>query len=374
MSARESRLAVVLLAFLGVSGAAFFGYQFYWLPMQLKSKRIDSMHEDIEKQSAKLKSIRDSLPRLKALTAVSLPADETVARKEYEDELSKMLRKSGLENVTVIPKEPDRRTVPMFASKKPIYTKLAFQVTARGDVASVVDWLEKFYRTKTLHQVRNLSLAHAQRTEGRGRDGGDLDVTATIEAIILDKAEARKTLLPEKVPDKIDDYLPRLAKPDRQYASVAGKNIFFGPPPPPPRDSSNDKRVDSSPYIKLDSITVGPGGAVATLFDAYSNHDYLVKPRALGGFNVTVSYYVNGRKRPLRSDREIVVTDENNEEHKLAIIRIDDRDLILRDEDYHYYKIHVGQTLSDMHQLTKEELAAMGIKEETKPTTPADEP
>ena len=135
-----------------------------------------------------------------------------------------------------------------------------------------------------------------------------------------------------------------------------------------------EKHVDASPFIKLDSITVGPGGTVATLFDAYSNHDYVVKPRALGGFTVNVSYYINGRKRPLRSDRELVITDENNEEHKLAVIRIDDRDLIVRDQEHQYYKVHVGQTLADMHQLTKDDLAALGIKEEPKPTTPAEEP
>lgn len=373
MNARESRLTVVLLAALGVGGLAFVAYQFYWLPMQQKTKRIDAIQDEIEKQAAKLKSVRDAVPRLRALTAVSLPVDETVARKVYEDELSKMLRNSGLDNVTVIPKEPDRRTVPMFPNKKPVYTKLLFQVSARGDLASVVDWLEKFYKTKLLHQVRNLSLAHAQRTEGRGRDSGDLDVNATVEAIILDKAEARKTLHPEKEPEKIADFLPRLAKPDRQYASIAGKNIFFGPPPAAP-SQPQEKRVDAAPFIKLDSITVEPNGAVATLFDAYSNHDYLVKPRALGGYSVTVSYYVNGRKRPLRSDREIVIADENNDERKLAIVRIDDRDLIVRDEDGRYYSVHVGQTLADMHQLTKENLAAMGIKEEPKPTTPAEEP
>ena len=46
----------------------------------------------------------------------------------------------------------------------------------------------------------------------------------TIEALVLEGAENRKTLLPsENVQKEI------LAKSSRNYAAIAGKNIFLGP-------------------------------------------------------------------------------------------------------------------------------------------------
>src|SRR5438552_2594084 len=74
---------------------------------------------------------------------------------------------------SVLPKQPETRTSPTFVSKKPVYTKLPFSVTARGDLASLIDWLERFYKLQLLHQIRQLTIqvpAGADSTARRGQN------------------------------------------------------------------------------------------------------------------------------------------------------------------------------------------------------------
>ena len=80
MTARESRLAIVILGFVGVVVLGFVGYQFYHVPMLAKIKRIAALDEEKDKQAARLRAIRDAQPKLKALTAISLPVDPAIAR------------------------------------------------------------------------------------------------------------------------------------------------------------------------------------------------------------------------------------------------------------------------------------------------------
>ena len=118
------------------------------------------------------------------------------------------------------------------------------------------------------------------------------------------------------------------------------------------------------PFIKFDGVLYEAGVPTATLWDQYHNHDYRIRPHSIKGFNVDVSYYINGRKRDLRNSRNLELHDSSGNIDRLwEIVRIHDRELILRDEEQ-YYRLHIGQSLADMVPLKAEEVKAMGIKED----------
>jgi hypothetical protein len=207
---------------------------------------------------------------------------------------------------------------------------------------------------------------------GENRGGAppstDLDVNMTVEALVLDNAEQRKTLLP----DKPADVPPLLARDDKQYAMIAGKNIFFGPPPAAPR--MDRQSVDVTPFVRLNGVTSGPGGLEAMLWDGYHNREYRISPRSLGGYRVEASFTLNNKKRidTDRSGQSLTLKDADGEvSDQWLIVRIDPREVILRDDAAgKYYVLHLGQTLADMKLLGKDELTARGVKAEPAKTRP----
>lgn len=145
--------------------------------------------------------------------------------------MTQLLRESGFDAGTFsITPKVDNKSVPTLGKNKPVYTRLIYTLTAKGELAAVVDFMHRFYKVRLLHQIRNLTLRRPIQSGGANRSN-ELDVTMTVEALVLDNAEARKTLLPEKTPE----LPPLLAAEERNYAAIPGKDIFFGPPPPAAR-------------------------------------------------------------------------------------------------------------------------------------------
>src|SRR5205823_1154939 len=129
--------------------------------------------------------------------------------------------------ITVTPKDVDR-AAPAAGAKKLPYQRLAFDIKANGDLASFVTFLDKFYEAPLMHRIRTLKIDRPLASVNAQRQN-ELEFNLSIEALIVDGAENRKTLLPEgvKAPHK-------KARSTAQYASIAGKDIFYGPPPPVP--------------------------------------------------------------------------------------------------------------------------------------------
>jgi hypothetical protein len=363
MNSRDNKLAIGLLGVIVLAVVGFFGYQFYLVPMREREARIADLKRDVDEREARVDVIHSEQPKLEKFRKISLPSNIDLARRAYGEEIEKMLRASGFDagSFSVLPKAPETRTSPTFTNKKPIYTRLPFMVTAKGDLASIVDWMDRFYKLPLLHQIRNLSIQLPAGSDSNARRGAnDLDMTVTVEAILLDNAENRKTLVPEKPVD-----LPSvLATPNRQYASIAGKNIFYGSVPV--GSGTTTPTVDAMPFIKFDGVSYEAGTPTATLWDQYHNHDYRIRPHSTGGFRVEVSYYINGRKRELRSGRNLELHDGKGEIERLwEIVRIDERELILKDEE-HYYRLHLGQSLADMTALKSDEVKSLGLKDDIK--------
>lgn len=358
MNHRERVLSYAILAVLIVGGGTFAGYQFLVKPLGEKSRQLSSLEDDRDAKQERIQKILKDREHVKGLQAVSLPADVDAARRDYADELSKLAREAGFEDgaFPINAKLADVKTSPLLPNKKPVYTRLEYLVqNARCDLATLVDFMERFYKLPLLHQIKTLIVQKPLTTTRAGST--DLDVTMTIEALVLDQAPKRDALLPDstvKAPSV-------LAAPARQYASIAGKNIFFGPPQykaPPPV-------IDFAEFVKCDSITTAEDGPVVTLYDSYNNQNYRISTRD-GGFRVEVTYVLAGKRKPLRNSRNVELQDEQGElQHRWAIVRIDPRDLILRDADGKVCALHVGQSLAECTPLSASQLRERGLEEAT---------
>lgn len=353
MTRRERTLALILLPALAFTGGGVFAYQFWYEPLRVRDAQIATLRDDIEKDTAARQKVLDNKPRWEKLRKISLPPDVTLAQVKYGEELDKLLRDSKFApGFSIAFKQTTTRSGPTLPDKKPVYTPVQYIITAKADVAAVTDFLERFYKLPLLHQVRNLSL---QRTASSRNN--ELDVIMTVEALALNNAEARKTLLPESPPA----LPPTLAVPERKYASIAGKDIFFGPPSSQAATRAPTS-TDYRPFIKFDAITRNGEGPTATLWDSFNNQDYAIRPRTDGdGYQVDVTFYVSGRRRTLRTSKSLDIYDENNAlVRHWQILKIEDRELILQDLD-RYFSLRLGQTLAEMRELKKEEVAALGL-------------
>ncbi len=395
MTSRERRLSIVLIGFIIVMGLGFFGYQFILSPLSAKAQQIDNLTNDVAARLDRVTRIQKRRADLDRWKKLSLPPDKVdpakaaepvipgktpadnaradLAQREYEDWLNTTLKVSGFAaaDVTIIPKKPDAKSAPQLATKKPIYTRLLFSVQLQGDLASLVDFMERFYKVRLLHQIRNLTITKPLRPAAAAVAGVaatpsvDLTVDMTIEALVLDTAEKRTTLLPDK-PVLVDSLLSRT---DAQYAMIAGKNIFFGPSPRGPSSEGDSNRYfDAAPFVRLNGIVSGPNGLEATLWDSFHNWEYRIAPRSLGGFHVEAQYTLGGRTRPdsERSGKTLALRDSDGKiVDEWLIVRIDPREVILRDDAKgKYFALHMGEYLAHRKELTKADLEALGIKPE----------
>jgi hypothetical protein len=203
--------------------------------------------------------------------------------------------------------------------KKPAYTKLSWDVQAKGDLYHVVDFLRLFYSQPLLHSVKSMTLLRP--SESRARNTRELDVNFKIEALVLDNAPARPTLLPiaREVAflsgiaahagfntalvqsGKAHPAPPPgvLAEDKREYLAIAGKNVFFGPERERPKTPERYDE-DLSPFVVLTTITGYEDGSVKAMFrDKLNNYDYTITQSPKGVITVVGEWEVLGKKRTL---------------------------------------------------------------------------
>src|SRR5262249_8511430 len=144
--------------------------------------------------------VRKDQVRWDRARALSLPADPDVARVEYSKRVSEMVKEAGFSPDTVV-KTADVAAAPMAGpasrAAKPALTKISCKIAARAERAAVVKFLEAFYKTPLLHQVRTMTLRRAPTTGAGGQvRPGELIVLIGLEAAIVDTAEQREGLMP----------------------------------------------------------------------------------------------------------------------------------------------------------------------------------
>jgi hypothetical protein len=284
MNPRERILAVVLLLLIVVVGGGFLGYLFFRTPLREKEARLATLTQDVEKSETQLRQVQQDLPKLTRWQQISLPGDLDLARREYERFLTEMLRESGFApgSYTVIsPKTTEVKTSAAAAKKSP-YTALTFKVQAPANLGQFVTFLERFYHTTLLHQIKNLVL----KRDTNSTRSGQLLVDLTIEALVLTGTQGKVRPVAYAVlgtaawASRTANRLGTngLAVPPRDYREIADHNIFLGPPVVAAAEPVVTDRTEYTRMIFLTGITLGSDQSEASLFYRYNNRRQTVRP------------------------------------------------------------------------------------------------
>jgi hypothetical protein len=295
MNPRERTLAAVLIGMIVLAAGGAAAYLLVLVPLGEKTRAADKLDADLDKVRAELTAARKDAPRLAVARKRSLPADPALAKREYAEMLARVLQKANVApGYRVTEKTPDTAGVPNLpgVNKKPAYQKVAFEINFdRADMWNVKDVLEGYYRLNVLHQITHFEVkvdTTPGQAGGRAKavsDRRDLVVKIGTEAIILDGAEPRRTLLPVPMafagaggwlgyngvalnPEAGRGLTPLQLAPvlslkNRDYSLVVLKDPFHGPlPPPPPLSLGKIADVAVKAGQKLDPVRVPVAGDV----------------------------------------------------------------------------------------------------------------
>lgn len=291
MNSREQTLSLVLIGAIVLIAAVGGGYLFVWQPLQRQGAAEATLNQEIADLEGQVKAQRVTKQKLDVARVRSLPADEALAKREYFVALERLVDGAGVpKGYTITPKAVDNsaRAVPEISKGKPIYTKIAYElVLKKVDMWMVKDFLEHYYRLGLLHQVTSISIKKDDDNSAKNSNRrNDLTVTLTTEAILVDGAENRHTLLP--VPTAFAALgggalykamtatpeagrgvrpplqVPVLATSDRDYSVIVRKDPFNGPlplePEPPPFRVAKIGDVKIEPDKRPDAVKVPISG------------------------------------------------------------------------------------------------------------------
>jgi len=384
---KTQRERFMAFAALGVVAVTLFGllYFFYYHSnMTALENRTRTIAADQRSADDELEAIDAGHERLKAAQVTSLPADVTnpadIKRvlREYNDLLRNMLTDSRFPTNKVIQftgKVLDKPAAAGQTVKRPPMVHLTFDLTLHGNEIMLTDFLERFYRAPMLHRIKSLIVGRpVTRTNDQMK--AELEIRMNIEALILDGAQQRKTLLPAGV--KEDDLPSKPARADSQYAMIPGRNIFYGPGvvyEDPPVTTYPPKPFDLLPEIVLDGITSDDSGCVASFFDAANILRYNIRSKQHGGpFRVDVYWFLNEQKAKKDFDHigetQLTFRDgiTKKEYGPFTPIYIDHDGVILEDVGKYYF-VHIGYHVSDARLITPDDPEAKWLP----PPTPKKE-
>lgn len=258
MNSREQTLASVLVGLIVLAAGTALGYFFLYQPYRAAQSAEVAANTEIAELTRKAGELRKNAQALATARTRSLPADEALARREYTVALGRMIAASGVKDYSVSQKQVDNtaRSVPQLAKDKPLYTRVAYELVLKKiDIWALDDFLKAYYEFGLLHQITALTIKKEDEPGAKVQRRNDLTVTITTEALIVDGADNRRTLLP--VPtgvaavgggllQKAVGTRPEVARafrttgappeynPDRDSGLMVLKDPFNGPLPPPP--------------------------------------------------------------------------------------------------------------------------------------------
>jgi hypothetical protein len=365
MSPRERLMALAVLVVVVMGGGAFLFHLLFLQPLDDRAATIAALETEVQTKQKRIHDVESDMPRLERARLLSLPSDVDLARREYEGYLTELTRECEFQEGSVIvsAQPADGKNTPQITGK-PIYTRLPFTITGRAKLASLTKFLERFYRTSLLHEIKSLTVMRPL-TAGPQQAQGELDINLAAEALIVAGVPKRARLLPEvdsrlafldtlaglaqaPVGFGLAGYLlgPTgplgpgvLAEPARKYGAIASRDIFFGQPPAQaPVDT-----VDVTRFWYLTDISDNDRRAEAWLYDRYGPKK--TRLRAEAGFD---SFWIR---------------DEQGEPKlRGTVIKMSRRDIVFKAND-NYYSIHVGQSLEEALKspLKSAELKSLGL-------------
>lgn len=214
LNPRERKLAAIVGG-LAVLAVLVLGWQGYRGAVSTRETQLNAARDDLHKKQLAIITAAAANLKLSDWEQQSLPRNREVARSLYQNWLVAELNKAGLAQVTV---DAGRGT-----ALRDVYTKQPFTLRARGSLAKFARWMAAFYKADHLQQIRDLSVQPLA-------DGSELQLTATIETLILNDAASQNSLNA-----KVNAAWNQQASDDA-VKSIVDRNLFaaYVPPPPPP--------------------------------------------------------------------------------------------------------------------------------------------
>jgi len=191
----------VLLAIAGVI-LALYAADWLWRnavegPLKARRQKLAGLQKTIQRKDDELTRALEAGERLAVWEAQSLPSDSEVARSLYQAWLLELVNYVDLANPNVDSGSP--------LSRRGLYQTISFSVRGRGTLQQLTTFLFEFYSANHLHQIRSLAIMPLGRSD-------QLDLSITIEAIVLATADRRDRLSSERsdrlASDKLEDYDP----------------------------------------------------------------------------------------------------------------------------------------------------------------------
>lgn len=195
MKKREKLLA-------GVVGLMVLGFAGNWLfqqalqgPLNARRQKIERLKKDIDRKEQQLRLAQQAGKKLTAWQRQSLPRDAAVARSLYQEWLLEVVGRVGFK----LPNVDSGEAV----AKKGAYQRLAFSVRGQATLEQLTRFLYEFYRANHLHQIQRLNINPVAGS-------ADLDLSLTIEALILPESDRKDRLSTERsmrlASDRLSDY------------------------------------------------------------------------------------------------------------------------------------------------------------------------
>src|SRR5262249_14254641 len=98
--------------------------------------------------------------------------------------------------ITGSPPAPKGPAGPRDKNKKPLAHTLTYKIDASGELTSVVALIDSFNQAPLLHQVKSASIKPAKTDARRPSTERLVELSMTVEALVVDGAEKRVALLP----------------------------------------------------------------------------------------------------------------------------------------------------------------------------------
>ena len=394
MTTRERRIAAGAGGFVVLLAAGAVAYLAVWSPLQDKRRQAEQLLTETGDKQVKLAKIRKDMARLDVALKRSLPADVDVARLEYDAAITKLLRdaKVPTASVSVKPKPVETKTAPELSPRRPAFVRVGLDVTlTKVSLGTVVDVLTRYYKLNLLQQITNFTLKRADESgrETAGpifgslvADRADLVLTFVTEAVVLDGAEPRRSLLPVSLaygmvgggaglhailnsPQPARGLAPMqlarvLAANDRDYSLVLVKDFFHGPPPPAVVREVVVKE-DTSPFIRVTGVGRNPDGSgAAVIEDLAAKQEYKIDLRWVSNKltpEVTKFYYsIKGAKKSYDAEPGLDISESSSATvKKFRVIGFADEGLVVAESRAGAERVYhwgLGKALSQIKELT----------------------
>jgi hypothetical protein len=187
---------------IGLFVVLFGGFLFIrglWDGLDDKDQQINALTTTKSNNATKLAVLGRDKRLLDQRRATSLPPDDEIVRTSYGNFIRAMGRRSRLQ-IQRVNDGGLAVQAPSTAKNAKFYTPYTFTVTAKGTLGELVSFLQRFYETNLLHQIRKISIttvaAKGESKEGSPKVESRLNITLTIEALSMTNAPARDYLLP----------------------------------------------------------------------------------------------------------------------------------------------------------------------------------